>query len=145
MAYGMQVRLSSGLTNVDDVYTVRPKEDHQIDAGAGPVSFSTNSYYTYGTFTSLGIDYNETTDAYFVVSADTFRNPNFVKRNFWDEMINNSLFAFDKIVITFVLDTSDDKAKIFFWVDTQLSTSISANGNNVLFAVDIAIVKIKAS
>jgi hypothetical protein len=145
MSYGMEVRLSSGLTNVDDVYTVRPKEEHEIDAGAGTITLNTNQFHEYGTFTTLGIDYDDATDAYFVVNASTTRDANFVKRNFWDELVNNGIFAINGIAITFVLDTSDDKAKVFFWVDSNSQLTLTASSGHVLLPVDIAIVKIKAS
>lgn len=142
MSYGMQIRLSSGLTDVADVYTVRPKEEHGIDKGTGTISLYPNQDINYGSFTSLGIDYDSSTDAFFTKKFSLVWKANQTKVNFWGDEIYSSFLDGD-LAHTLTLDDVNETVKLvwqnLFW------TSVELIGSDKKLYVDFTIVKIKAS
>tara|TARA_R110002167_G_scaffold74715_1_gene208912 strand:+ start:3083 stop:3520 length:438 start_codon:yes stop_codon:yes gene_type:complete len=145
MTYGLAIRTSSGLTELDDVYTVREKEEHSLDSGGNTYTLNQNVDFEYGTFTALGIDFDETTDAYFLKDFKLIKNAGQVYSDHWAD---HFFYAFYGINMPngFALDTTANKAILrvhdLFWTTTGISTNYSTD---VLFHAELTIVKIKAS
>ena len=145
MTYGLAIRSSSGFTNLDDVYTVRLRDEHSLDTGTSSETLTDGVDYEYGTFSNLGISYDETTDAYFVKSFNQFPAPGQTYVDHWDE---TSVAGFTGITLphSFFLDTSSNKA-VLRVIDQYWSTTTTldnSSGGN-LFDCEVVIVKIKAS
>jgi hypothetical protein len=141
MSYGIQINTSSGLTDLSDIYSVRPKETHSLYSTASSVTLVRDQSYEYGTFTALGINYNPATDVYFVTNAWVNKDSGEAKTDHW-ALSDYASFGIS-LVDAFELDTSDNKAKLTWYTDFWDSLTITRTGESIL-RVDFTIVKIKA-
>ena len=143
MTYGMQIRLSSGLTSVDDVYTIRPKEEHEIDKGTAELTLTPTQDINYGSFTTLGIDYDSSTDAYFTKRFSMSMPPNTTKINHWASFFWVVLVDAD-LPHTLTLDDVNETVSCYFQDSYWISVTATGTVNTKAF-LDFTIIKIKAS
>ena len=144
MTYGMQIRLSSGLTNIDDVYTVRPKEEHQLDKGSSNITLYPNQDVSYGTFTTLGIDFDSSTDAFFVTKFTPFFRPSVeTKIDHWADIGFNGFFGLD-LAHTLVLDDVNETVELV-WQNQYWDSVTLQPSSGVTLYIECTIIKIKAS
>ena len=145
MSYGLAIRTSSGLTDLDDVYTVRARGEHSLDSGTTQEILVDGVDFEYGTFSNLGISYDETTDAYFVRSFAFSFVPGQTYPDHWEEA-GASQFTGLTLPQSFFLDTTSNKAVLRvidqYWQTTNTFNSI---GGGNLFYIELTIIKIKAS
>ena len=142
MSYGIQINASSGLTDLSDIYSVRPKETHSLYSTASSVTLYPDQVFEYGTFSDLGISYNPATDVYFITNAWLAKYAGEVSSNhdlldFYSDFGVNLLTAFE-------LDTSDNKAKLTWYTDNWSSITVTKGTAESILRVDFTIVKIKA-
>lgn len=142
MSYGIQINTSSGLTDLTDIYSVRPKETHSLYSTASSITLYKDQSYEYGTFSSLGINYDPATDVYFVTEAWFAKDTDEVHSNHWG-LSDAASFGLD-LVDAFELDTSDNKAKLTWYTDYWDSLTITKGSSESILRVDFTIVKIKA-
>lgn len=145
----MQIRLSSGLTNIDDVYTVRPKEEHELDKGTSSITLYPNQNVSYGTFSSLGIDFDSSTDAFFVTKFSYSIDPDATtKIDHWDDAFINQFFGLD-LAHTLVLDDVNETVKLIwqneYWDSLTIQPNSGTNFQSVALYIEFKIIKIKAS
>lgn len=148
MSYGMQIRLSSGLTNIDDVYTVRPKEEHELDKGTSNITIYANQDVSYGTFTNFGIDFDSSTDAFFVTKFSYVIDPNVSKIDHWEDHYVNFWYGLD-LAHTLVLDDVNETVKLVWqnrtWDSLTIQPNSGTNFQSVALYIEFKIIKIKAS
>lgn len=142
MSYGIQVNTSSGLTDLSNIYSVRPKQTHSVYSTASSITLVRDQVYEYGTFSDLGISYNPATDVYFVTKAWAVKEVGEVHTDH-GELSDYASFGIS-LVDAFELDTSDNKAKLTWYTDFWDSLTITKGTAESLLRVDFTIVKIKA-
>lgn len=141
MSYGIQINTSSGLTDLTDIYSVRPKETHSLYSTATSVTLDRDQSYEYGTFSALGINYNPATDVYFVTNAWVNKDAGETHTDHW-ALADYAGFGVS-LMDAFELDTSDNKAKLTWYTNTWTELTITRTGESIL-RVDFTIVKVKA-
>lgn len=145
MSYGMQIRLSSGLTDISDVYTARPKEEHQIDKGSSNITLYPNQDVSYGTFSSLGIDFDSSTDAFFVTKYSPAFNPSTeTKVDHWSDIAFKAFFDLD-LAHTLILDDVNETVKLVWQNEFWNSLTLEPSSGSVILYVEFTIIKIKGS
>jgi len=147
MSYGIAIRTSSGLTDLKDIFTVRPKQEKSFNKGNSSITLSNNQDVSYGNFTNLGVNYDSTTDAFFVTKYGLVWKTNQVKTNFWLMASYTGLVDIN-LAHTLVLDDSSNEVKLTWhnkgWTFGGTLTIIPGTGEVALY-VDCTIIKIKAS
>jgi len=142
MSYGIQINTSSGLTDLTDIFSVRPKETHSLYSTATSITLDRDQSYEYGTFSDLGINYNPATDVYYITNAWVNKESGQEHTNHWTLSLYSGFGI--NLMDAFELDTSDNKAKLTWYTDYWDSVTVTRGTSESILRVDFTIVKIKA-
>lgn len=140
----MAIRTSSGLTSLEDIYTVKPKGTYTLSGGTSSLTLRADQDFVYGSLTGLNIDFDPAKDVYFVTNYVVSKAPNQVFTNFWDEEVIIGFFRF-LVPYSLVLDTVNDEVRLTWYTDYFTSVTLTPFPSGAeLLVIELTIVQIKA-
>lgn len=143
MSYGIGIETSSGLTSLEDIYTVKPKGTYTLSGGTSAIDLKSDEDFVYGSLTGLNIDFDPAKDVYFVTSYSVYKETNQVFTNFWGEEIFLGVFRF-LVPYSLVLDTVSDEVRLTWYTDYFTSFTLTPRSGGELLVIELTIVQVKA-
>lgn len=139
----MAIQTSSGLTSLEDIYTVKPKGTYTLSGGTSAIVLEPDQDFVYGSLTGLNIDFDPAKDVYFVTNYMVSKGPNQVFTNFWDEEVVIGFLRF-LVPYSLVLDTVNDEVRLTWYTDYFSRITISPSSGGELLVIELTVVQIKA-